>query len=162
MSVPLLRPLSAAPRSVRPLLPVLPAGVPAFVVVHEGGFAGLDLGAGDVLVCRGEAVHGELTVLVPRGHGRPRLGRVRGTVLEGDAGEPCSSLRWAPAGRVVARYRLGPDGWVVELLDGPGGVQRPARAVSAEGSPSVQEGRQEAAAGPSQGSRSQLSLFAAA
>jgi len=116
MPAPLLRPLSAAPSSVRPLLPTLPADLPAFVVVAEGDFGGHRFAAGDVVVCRGEAVHGDATVLVPCGHGRPRLGAVHGTTLRGDAGEPCSAVRWQAAGKLVACYRLGVDGWVAHLL----------------------------------------------
>ncbi len=117
-TTPLLRSVLDAPASVRELLPTLPAGVDAFVVVREGAFAGRVFGAGEVLVCRGEAAHGDDTVLVAVGHGRPRCGTVWGGRLVGDAGEPCHPARWRSAGRLVASYRLHAEGWVISLVGG--------------------------------------------
>ncbi|TNE85785.1 MAG: hypothetical protein EP330_24425 [Deltaproteobacteria bacterium] len=76
-----------------------------FVVTHPGEFGGVHYGLGDVLVCRGDAVDDEPVVLMARGHGRPRLGWVRGDELYGEVGEPCSVARWRAAGRIVAVMR---------------------------------------------------------
>lgn len=95
-------------------------GSVAFEVVREGEFAGMFLAAGDVLVCRGEAVQGDHTVLVALGLGRPRLGSRRGGRWLGDAGEPCAEERWRSAGRLVARCRRTRQGWVADLLDANG------------------------------------------
>ena len=72
-----------------------------FVVVSSGEFDGQRYRVGDVLICRGEAVDGEAMVLMARGHGRPRMGRVLGDALFGEVGEPCSAARWRAAGRIV-------------------------------------------------------------
>jgi hypothetical protein len=116
-SAPCVRPLTEP----LPGVPALPRdGVQLFLVTREGAFAGRTFGAGEVLVCRGEARSTDLTVLVARGHGRPRLGWVQGTRLIGDAGEPCLPERWAAVGRLVACYRHASHGWVVELFDREG------------------------------------------
>lgn len=73
-----------------------------FVVAAAGEFGGIRYRVGDMLVCRGDADSDELVVLVARRHGRPRVGWVRREGLEGEHGEPCSPVRWRPAGRVVA------------------------------------------------------------
>ena len=113
-SAPSIRPLTEPLRGV----PALPRdGVQLFVVTREGRFSGRTFGTGEVLVCRGEARSADLTVLVARGHGRPRLGSVQGSRLIGDAGEPCLAERWQAAGKLVACYRHAAHGWVVELFD---------------------------------------------
>lgn len=71
-----------------------------FRVVREGMFGGHFYNLGDIVVCRGKARPGDATVLVARGNGRPRMGRLIGTRLVGDAGEPCHPVRWMSAGRV--------------------------------------------------------------
>lgn len=118
MSTPLLIPLQQTPNSTRELLPVLPEAVQrgAFVVCCAGVFGGRHYDAGDVVVCRGRAVHGDGVVLVARGHGRPRLGTVDGLSFRGDAGEPCHAERWQAAGRLVAVYRRTAQGWLVDLV----------------------------------------------
>ena len=73
-----------------------------FVVAAPGEFGGIRYRVGDMLVCRGDADSDELVVLVARRHERPRVGWVRREGLEGEHGEPCSPVRWRPAGRVVA------------------------------------------------------------
>jgi len=158
MSAPLLRSLSHAPATVRPLLPALPEGVPAFVVVREGDHGAWSFAAGDVLVCRGEAAHGDAVVLVPGGHGRPRLGEVVGGTLRGDAGEPCSPLRWQAAGKLVACYRLGVDGWVVQLLEPSVQLLAPRPAVVPAATAAPRQGERPA---PMAAPAGQLSLFAA-
>ncbi len=95
-------------------------GVETFVVSSEGWFEGVAMSPGDVLVCRGEARHGDATVLVALGMGRPRLGSRKGTRWLGDGGEPCAEERWRSAGRLVARCRRTREGWVADLLDGRG------------------------------------------
>lgn len=76
-----------------------------FLVVGEGEFEGRSFAVGDLLACVGAATSGDLVVLVPRGHGRPRLGTVQGARLLGDAGEPCHAIRWRVAGRLVSVVR---------------------------------------------------------
>ncbi|MEO0602282.1 MAG: hypothetical protein AAF211_12645, partial [Myxococcota bacterium] len=83
---------------------------------------------GEVLVCRGDARPGDTVVLVARGHGRPRLGRVEGLRFVGDSGEPCHPARWVSAGPVVAAVREQLDGWRVDLGRVPGSDTRAARA----------------------------------
>jgi hypothetical protein len=144
---PSIRPLSEPLRGA----PLPREGVRLFVVTGEGTFGGRGYGVGEVLVCRGEARSGDLTVLVARGHGRPRLGSVRGTRLVGDAGEPCLPERWQAAGRLVARWRHAAHGWVAELLDAEGEREEGA-LVPAE---------KPAAPPAAGGGTAQLSLFAA-
>lgn len=73
-----------------------------FLVAEAGEFGGRWFQPGDLLVCGGDPRGGEPVVLVPRGHGRPRLGTVQGKRLIGDAGELCHEVRWRVAGRVVS------------------------------------------------------------
>lgn len=88
----------------------------AFVVVGPGAVGDRCLAVGQVVVCRSPARPGDAVVLVARGgQGRPRFGRVRGDALFGEAGEPCSPLRWRVAGAVSA------------VLDGGERVRRLAR-----------------------------------
>jgi hypothetical protein len=154
MTAPLLRSLDTLPPAVLRQLPPLPReGVEVFVVTAEGSLGSRRFAAGDLLVCRGPARQGDATVLVARGHGRPRLGSVEGTRFRGDAGEPCHPSRWRAAGALVARYRRGAHGWVVELLE------RQARPATVSG-----ELLQVSAAAEVRGERSsaaQLPLFAA-
>ncbi|MCO4746461.1 MAG: hypothetical protein KC912_16810 [Proteobacteria bacterium] len=76
-----------------------------FVVMSPGRFAGQRYNVGDVLICRGDVVEDEAMVLMARGHGRPRMGSLRGDALYGEVGEPCSAARWRAAGRIVAVLR---------------------------------------------------------
>lgn len=71
-----------------------------YAVIESGDFGGRRYAVGEVVVCRGEATNTEPVVLVPRGPGRPMLGRVVGEALTGDAGEPCAPARWTVAGRI--------------------------------------------------------------
>ena len=73
-----------------------------FRVVREGEVDGRWYGAGSVLLCAGDARTGDAVVLVTRGIGRPRLGRMEGTALIGSSGERCHPARWSCAGRIVA------------------------------------------------------------
>ncbi len=76
-----------------------------FQVVRAGRIGDLSFAEGDVIVCGDEPLDGQLTVLVARGPGRPRFGRVKGIRLLGEVGEPCDAARWRPAGRIVAHHR---------------------------------------------------------
>jgi hypothetical protein len=78
-------------------------GAELFLVIEAGVYDRRWFGAGEVLVCSGEAQAEDATVLVARGFGRPRIGAVQGDRLIGDAGEPCHPLRWRSAGRVVGK-----------------------------------------------------------
>jgi hypothetical protein len=158
-SAPCIRPLTQALNGV----PTLPReGVQLFVVIREGSFSGRTFGAGEVLVCRGEARSGDQTVLVARGHGRPRLGSVRGTRLVGDAGEPCLAERWQAAGRLVACYRHAAHGWVVELFEreSEGELERQLEALRSRVDSRASEAAAVARGAPSSPNL-QLSLFAA-
>jgi hypothetical protein len=175
---PNLRNLATVPAALLRDLPAVPRdGVELFLVTAEGTYEGQKYAVGELIVCRGEARNGDTTVLVPKGHGRPRLGRIAGTRFLGDAQEPCHPARWAPAGRVVARYRRVDVGWIIELQDGAnrapdlegarvdrnevGGLRPTARAAAEE------EGKASSAATPpkdpppSKPSSPQLSLFVA-
>jgi hypothetical protein len=175
---PNLRNLATVPSALLRDLPAVPRdGVELFLVTAEGTYEGQKYAVGELIVCRGEARNGDTTVLVPKGHGRPRLGRIVGTRYLGDAQEPCHPARWAPAGRVVARYRRVDVGWIIELQDGGnrapdlggarvdrnevGGLRPTARAAAEE------EGKASSAATPpkdpppSKPSSPQLSLFVA-
>ena len=76
-----------------------------FRVVRTGLFEGRLWREGDHVVCRPGARYGGPVVLVPRGKGRPMLGRQDGLRLTGVHGEPCHPARWAPSGRVVRVVR---------------------------------------------------------
>jgi hypothetical protein len=76
-----------------------------FQVLRGGRIGGVEFAAGDVIVCGGEPLDGQLTVLVARGPGRPRFGQVRGIRLLGEVGEPCDAARWRAAGRILAHHR---------------------------------------------------------
>lgn len=125
MTPPLLQPVPRQPgaRST----PAVP-GVETFLVVREGVFDGRVYGAGELVLCRGEARNGDATVLVALGQGRPRLGTRRNGRWHGDVGEPCAPERWRSAGRLVGRSRRVAGAWVVDLFadDAPSAV--PARA----------------------------------
>lgn len=158
---PHLRSLATVPASVLQALPAVPReGVELFLITTEGIYDDVFYAAGELIVCRGEARSGDTTVLVPRGHGRPRLGRIESGRLLGDGGEPCHPARWGCAGRVVARYRRESDGWIIELQestrgrepDAEGGTRGeraevgeplPSASVAAEG-----EGKAPSAAQP--------------
>lgn len=133
MAAPILTSLSNVSAASRAALPALvdgPQAAPSasragasapvehFVVVRDGAWAGGSWSAGEVVVCRGEARDGDVVVLVARGHGRPRLGRVVGGELFGDAGERCHPARWRVAGRCVATWTQQRGGWVCVLADG--------------------------------------------
>jgi len=124
VTTPLLTPVRApgprirpSLRSTLPELPELPVapGVSWFLVSEAGRFGERCWQRGEVLVCRGEARPGDTVVLVARGHGRPRIGRVDGRRFVGDQGEPCHPVRWASAGPIVGSLRPRSDGWVVDL-----------------------------------------------
>lgn len=115
----------AAPRIIQtnahahPGLPDL--GGDAFEVRHAGEFGGRSWERGVVLFCSGSRADDALVVLTARGRGRPRLGRLDGPRIWGDAGEPCSAARWQVAGTVVAVARPAagmPGGWLIEALEG--------------------------------------------
>lgn len=132
MLAPVLIPVVDADPQLLSGAPPLVAARACFVAVREGRFGALGFAAGDVLVCDGEARHGDMVVLVARGHGRPRLGLVHGTELIGDAGERCHRARWRPAGRLLAVARQRQGRW---LLSVPDGVPRPPpelASISAE------------------------------
>ena len=76
-----------------------------FRVVRTGLFEGRLWREGDHVVCRPGPRYGGPVVLVPRGKGRPMLGRHEGLKLSGVHGEPCHPARWRPAGRVLRVVR---------------------------------------------------------
>jgi hypothetical protein len=97
-------------------------------VTAWGQVAGLVLRPGDRLVLGG--ARDGLVLLVPRGYGRPMLGRVtpRGLVAE-PGGVPASAARWSVAGGVVAIERslergagLPAGSWFVRLCVQGGGT----------------------------------------
>ena len=134
MRAPVLASLHSLHPAARSALPPLADGpsVEHFAVVREGICAHGRWGAGEVLVCRGEARDGDKVVLVARGLGRPRVGSVRKGRLYGDAGEPCHPGRWRVAGRLVATWRPRGEGWVCTLLDSgdESGISAPVSMLS--------------------------------
>lgn len=155
MAAPTLVPLGPSDRAVLPAGAGLPAveAQELFLVVVEGEFAGRVFAAGDLLVCGGRAHHGDLVVLVPRGHGRPRLGSIKGARLLGDAGEPCHEVRWRIAGRLVSVVR---EPGVARSLRPPAAPR--VRGTPAEARAARPPAAPRALARPS----GQLSLFGAA
>jgi len=102
-----------------------PAGLVAFEVVRGGEFDGVTLVAGERLLVRAGAQGDGRVVLVPRGHGRPTLGRRDGGRLSGAWGEPCHRDRWEAVGRIAWRARVDERGLRVE----PVSAVAPAPAV---------------------------------
>lgn len=77
------------------------AGRSRFRVIEAGAYAGQLFRVGDIVECRRQASVGETIVLVAKGAGRPRFGKVTLDGLLGDGGEPCSPGRWQAIGAVV-------------------------------------------------------------
>jgi len=66
----------------------------------------MDLRRGDLLLARESVSRGQVGILIPRGYGRPMLGRrTANGLLAEPGGVPCSSDRWSMVGRLVARAR---------------------------------------------------------
>ena len=103
---PIIRPIQSDTRPVRRTVLSLEGECQRFVVEQAGVFAGLTLRVGDVLVTGGRTRPGDVTVLVARGMGRPRVGTVTSKGLFGTHGEPCSTARWMAAGRLLDVERL--------------------------------------------------------
>lgn len=99
-----------------------PEGARLFRVTRDGSFDGRVYRAGELALVDGSPGEGDSVVLVAIGHGRPRLGRVAGTQLLGDQGEPCHLSRWEVAGRLRGVVRPVGAGWAVEMFDRPGVV----------------------------------------
>jgi len=95
--------LRAAPQYQVPSLQMEPDG--SVLVAQWGEVGALLLRPGDrLLIERGEGPG--LLVLLPRGYGRPMLGRRQGRGLLAEPGSvPASEQRWRVAGRVVAIER---------------------------------------------------------
>ncbi|MFT5454075.1 MAG: hypothetical protein ACI9K2_000551 [Myxococcota bacterium] len=73
-----------------------------FKVLSEGAVNRRWYAAGDIIVCVSGAMPGDDVVLVARGIGRPRIGRLESTGMIGSSGERCHPARWSCAGRVAA------------------------------------------------------------
>lgn len=76
-------------------------GMSRFRVMEAGIYAGQSFRVGDVVECRRHVSVGETIVLVAKGAGRPRFGKMTLEGLLGDGGEPCSPGRWQAIGAVV-------------------------------------------------------------
>lgn len=100
-------------------LPGHTANVRSYEVRHTGRIGEQMFSHGEHLLLDGAANDGDLVVLAAKGPGRPRLGRVSGTGLVGDRGEPCSHSRWVVAGRVIGVARPLAGGWSVEQFASP-------------------------------------------
>ena len=74
----------------------------SFRVVREGMCFGRWFAAGDVVVCAEDVRDGDEVMLVARGQGSPRPGRLAGGLLFGASGELCHPSRWRVSGRIVA------------------------------------------------------------
>ena len=74
----------------------------------------LVLNPGDRLLAVGVARVGELCILLPRGRGRPLVGRVtHGGLIAEPSGVPCCTNRWRVAGRLVVEAAQEPRGLVL-------------------------------------------------
>lgn len=125
MKAPLLAPLVDR----REVGAIAGEGTVCFRVLQEGRFGGHVFEVGDLVLCAGAPRHEDAVVLVARGHGRPRLGRVVGPHLLGDAGERCHEARWRAAGRVVGVARQRQGRWVISTW---GGGEAPVAAPRVE------------------------------
>jgi len=89
--------------------------------VAVGGIVGdgargssLVLRTGDRLLAVGTPRVGELCILLPRGRGRPLVGRVtHGGLIAEPSGVPCCTNRWRVAGRLVVQAAQEPRGLVL-------------------------------------------------
>jgi hypothetical protein len=99
MNAPILAPLPVSAIPAR----IAGPGVTAWEVVRSGSIGEVELAVGDRVVCEPTAQDG-VVVLVPRGRGRPVLGRQIGGRLSGAWGEPCHPGRWEIMG--APRWRL--------------------------------------------------------
>lgn len=85
-------------------------GLTAWEVIRSGRLGDTELCIGDRLLCEPTADDG-VVVLVPRGRGRPVLGRqVRGR-LSGAWGEPCHPDRWESLGAPRWWQSVAGGGW---------------------------------------------------
>lgn len=74
----------------------------------------LGLRPGDLLLAVGTARVGDLCVLLPRGRGRPLVGRItHGGLVAEPSGVPCCTERWCVAGRLVVKANDRPRGLVL-------------------------------------------------
>ncbi len=84
------------------------------VVGEESDRQPLGLRAGDLLLAVGTARVGDLCILLPRGRGRPLVGRViHGGLVAEPSGVPCCTNRWRVAGRLVVQAAGEPRGLVL-------------------------------------------------
>ncbi|TVQ86481.1 MAG: hypothetical protein EA397_19985 [Deltaproteobacteria bacterium] len=86
----------------------LRSGATQFVVTVGGDLNGLYVERGAVLVCDPDSTSSRCpVVLLPKGHGRPCVGRIEGKHLRGEHGEPCSPRRWQVSGGIVQVLQVG-------------------------------------------------------
>lgn len=103
MTPPILVSMVKTPAALHELPETLrEASQAVFQVQQAGWFGGRRWREGMLLVCGPMSRGDHQVVLVPRGMGRPRLGTVEQGALFGDCSEPCSALRWHPAGAIIA------------------------------------------------------------
>ena len=148
MNAPILTRLCHAHPAQLAQLPALQCGpgVQHFVVTRGGRCSQGRWSAGELLVCLGGAVEGDRVVLVPRGRGAPRIGRIQNNKILGDAGEPCHPGRWQVAGRLVGTWQQLGEGWVCALADVEGANTAPYRLAPGRLAPT----RPVAPSGPAQ------------
>ncbi len=154
-----------APLDTLPLgLPPLPAGSLLYRALTAGALGGVEVVRGDLVVCRRAPNPEGAVVLEARGLGRPRLGCVLGATLLGDAGEPCSPLRWRVAGELAEVLRPEAGVWArieIPREQGESGLRRGSQG----GASSLSALRVVARPGgrpkgrPARGGGPQLSLF---
>lgn len=85
-------------------------GMTAWEVIRSGRIGDTELGVGDRLLCEPTGDDG-VVVLVPRGRGRPVLGRQLRGRLTGAWGEPCHPDRWESLGAPRWRQSLASAAW---------------------------------------------------
>ncbi len=101
----------------------------------------LDLRPGDLLLAEGSARVGDLCLLVPRGRGRPLVGRLtqKGLVAE-PTGVPCCTERWLVAGRLTVLSRGAPP---QEGLGNARGIVLPFPRQARGDTPGTSDGQEE-------------------
>jgi len=90
----------------------------------------LGLRPGDLLLAVGTARVGDLCVLLPRGRGRPLVGRItHGGLVAEPSGVPCCAERWCVAGRLVVRAGGKRRGLVLPFPKRPSDPEEPSRQL---------------------------------
>jgi hypothetical protein len=128
-TVPQLKQLDRDEGSSRLALAVCRVVVGGEVGDHGNGQP-LGLRPGDLLLAVGTARVGDLCVLLPRGRGRPLVGRItQGGLVAEPSGVPCCTQRWCVAGRLEVRPAAEPRGLVIPFPRQSADSEEPVRQL---------------------------------